>query len=199
MAPQPPLRSLENKSESTSNGLPTRTTSSASRKRTEQDSLQAFQILHTQFFGCLAPSFQTTLKRWRVGRPHSQELFARKCGCHACQGRDHTVRIRSGENVLVVINVHSVPDLILRDLLGRLRRIVFHWPRYPEGYGALFRTFFPTCSGHCATKHYKEGYRRRWYATQSRIERAFINVPITEARDFHCHSHVTDNLAVLTK
>ena len=30
--------------------------------------------------------------------------------------------------------------------------------------------------------------------TLSRIDRAFINVPIAEARDFHCHSHVTDNL-----
>ena len=45
-----------------------------------------------------------------------------------CQGRDHTVRIRSGESVLVVINEHFEPDLILRDLRERLRRIVFHFP-----------------------------------------------------------------------
>ena len=30
--------------------------------------------------------------------------------------------------------------------------------------------------------------------TLSRIDRAFIDVPMAEARDFHCHSHVTDNL-----
>ena len=30
--------------------------------------------------------------------------------------------------------------------------------------------------------------------TLSRIDRAFINVPMAEARDFHCHSHVSDNL-----
>ena len=30
--------------------------------------------------------------------------------------------------------------------------------------------------------------------TLSRIDRAFIDVPMAEARDFHCHSHVADNL-----
>ena len=30
--------------------------------------------------------------------------------------------------------------------------------------------------------------------TLSRIDRAFINVPTAEARDFHCYSHVSDNL-----
>ena len=30
--------------------------------------------------------------------------------------------------------------------------------------------------------------------TPSRIDRAFINVPVAEARDFHCTSHVSDNL-----
>ena len=28
----------------------------------------------------------------------------------------------------------------------------------------------------------------------SRIDRAFINIPIAEACDFHCYSHVTDDL-----
>ena len=30
--------------------------------------------------------------------------------------------------------------------------------------------------------------------TLSRIDRAFFNLPVAEARDFHCYSHVTDNL-----
>ena len=30
--------------------------------------------------------------------------------------------------------------------------------------------------------------------TLSRIDRAFINVPLAEARDFHCHARVTDDL-----
>ena len=29
---------------------------------------------------------------------------------------------------------------------------------------------------------------------QSRIDRAFINVPMAEARDYHCYSHVSDKL-----
>ena len=44
-------------------------------------------------------------------------------------------------NVLVVINVHFGPDLILRDLLGRLRRIVFHWSRFPEGFRMIIGDF----------------------------------------------------------
>ena len=30
--------------------------------------------------------------------------------------------------------------------------------------------------------------------TLSRIDRAFINIPKAEARDFHCYSHVSDKL-----
>ena len=30
--------------------------------------------------------------------------------------------------------------------------------------------------------------------TLAGIDRAFINVPMAEARDFHCYFHVTDNL-----
>ena len=30
--------------------------------------------------------------------------------------------------------------------------------------------------------------------TLSRIDRMFINIPMAEARDFHCHSHVFENL-----
>ena len=30
--------------------------------------------------------------------------------------------------------------------------------------------------------------------TLSRIDRIFINLPMAEARDFHCHSHVFENL-----
>ena len=57
------------------------------------------------------------------------------------QGRDHMVKVRSGESVLVVINVHFEPDLSLRNLRERLRRIVFHWPRKPEGFGIIIGDF----------------------------------------------------------
>ena len=53
------------------------------------------------------------------------------------QGRDHIVRIQSCESVLVVIDVHFEPDLILRHLRERLRRIASNWPRYHEGFGMI--------------------------------------------------------------
>ena len=56
-----------------------------------------------------------------------------------CQGRDHIVKIQSGESVLVVINEHFEPDLILRNFRERLRRI--HWPHYPEGFGMIIVDF----------------------------------------------------------
>ena len=44
------------------------------------------------------------------------------------------VSLQSGESVLVVVNVHFEPNfLILRNVPERIRRIAFHWPRYPEG------------------------------------------------------------------
>ena len=58
-----------------------------------------------------------------------------------CQGRDHIVTIRSGEGVLVVVNVHFEPDQALRNLRGRLRRISLHWPRYPEAFGVIMGDF----------------------------------------------------------
>ena len=35
--------------------------------------------------------------------------------------------------------------------------------------------------------------------TLSRIDRAFINLPVAEARDFHCYSHVFENLGKRSK
>ena len=58
-----------------------------------------------------------------------------------CQGRDLIVTIRSGENVVVIVNVHFEPDLVLRDLRERLRRISPHWPRYPEAFGVIIGDF----------------------------------------------------------
>ena len=54
-----------------------------------------------------------------------------------CQGCDHVVTIRSGESVLVIINVHFETDLTLRNLRERQRRIASHWPRYLEGLGVI--------------------------------------------------------------
>ena len=49
-----------------------------------------------------------------------------------CPGRDHSVTIRSGVSVVVIVNVHFEPGLVLRDLRERQRRISPHWPRYPK-------------------------------------------------------------------
>ena len=46
------------------------------------------------------------------------------------KGHDHTVTIRSGEGVLVIVNVFFEPDLVLRNLRERLHRITIHWPLY---------------------------------------------------------------------
>ena len=55
-----------------------------------------------------------------------------------CQGRDHFVNIQSGRHNLVIANVHFEPELTLRQLRGRLRRIHPHWPAYPSGSGRYF-------------------------------------------------------------
>ena len=57
------------------------------------------------------------------------------------QERDHIVTIRSGEGVLVIVNVHVEPDLVLRDLHERRRLISLHWPRYPEALGVIIGDF----------------------------------------------------------
>ena len=67
------------------------------------------------------------------------------------------------------------------------------------GKTALFRTFFPY-----ALEIAQPNFTRKDAAadgtirTLSRIDRAFINLPMAEARDCHCYSHVTDNLGELS-
>ena len=58
-----------------------------------------------------------------------------------CQGRDHNVTIRSGDCVLIVVNVHFVPDLTLRGLRERLRQISPPWPCFPGALGVIIDWF----------------------------------------------------------
>ena len=63
------------------------------------------------------------------------------------------------------------------------------------GKAALFRSFFP----HVLEIAQPDITRRDSTAdgtirTLSRIDLAFINLPMAEARDFHCCSHVFENL-----
>ena len=143
-----------------------------------------------------------------------------------CQGRDHVVSIRSGCRSLVIVNVHFEPELTLRSLRERSRRITPQWPPYPEAVGivawdfnlcepeagrfnvwnqsfsegdtgksALFHSFFPR-----VLEIAQPDFTRRdatadgTFRTLSRIDRAFINLRMAEARDFHCYSPVLENL-----
>ena len=136
-----------------------------------------------------------------------------------CQGRDHIVSIRSGCRSPVIVNVHFEPQLTLRSQRERLRLITPHWPLYPEAIGckpeegrfnvwnmtftdgdtgkaALFHSLPPPRTLEIAQPAFTrrdstaDGITR----TLSRIDRAFINLPMAEARDFHCYSHVLENL-----
>ena len=60
-----------------------------------------------------------------------------------CQGRDHVVTISAGESVVVIVNVRFEPNLVLRELRERLRRISPHWQRY---YEVFLRVFWTTAT-----------------------------------------------------
>ena len=58
-----------------------------------------------------------------------------------CHGRDHLVNIQSGRHNVVIVNVRFEPELILRQLRGRLRLIHPHWPAYPNAVGIILGGF----------------------------------------------------------
>ena len=114
---------------------------------------------------------------------------------------------------MVIVNVHFEPDLLFRDLRERLRPISPHWPRYCEpeegrfsvwnqiftegdtGKTSIFRSFFPHVL-EVAQPNFtrKDSSADGTLRTLSRFDRAPINLPMAEARDFHCYSHVSDNV-----
>ena len=138
------------------------------------------------------------------------------------QGRDHIVNIRTGGRNFVVGNVHFEPDLTLRSLRERLRLVTPHWPLYsevvwlrtsmfanPRKEGSMFgirpslrviqerlpfSMIFPR-----VLEIAQPGFTRRdstadgTIHTLPRTDRAFINLPMAEARDDHCQSHVLES------
>ena len=56
-------------------------------------------------------------------------------------GRDHVVRVQSGRQSPVIVNVHFEPELTLRRLRERLRLITPHWPSYPNAVGIILGDF----------------------------------------------------------
>ena len=147
-----------------------------------------------------------------------------------CQSRDHLVNIRSWRHNLVSVNVHFEPELTLRQLRGRLRLILPHWPAYPRGVGvilgdfnicdpeegrlnvwnqtftdgdpkkvAVFHSFFPHVLDVAQSEFTKKDATALGVIrTLSRIDRILINLPMAEVRDFHCSSHVVENLGKKT-
>ena len=117
-----------------------------------------------------------------------------------CPRRGHTVSIQSDWTKLVIVSVHFEPELTVRRLRERLRHIIPHCPSYPNAMGFIMED----CS---VSLHFpkvleiaqpdftrKDSSANGIIRTLSRIDRIFTNMPKAEARDFHCYSHVFENL-----
>ena len=128
----------------------------------------------------------------------------------ACQGRNHIVNIRSGCRSVVVVNVHFEPELTMRSLRERLRHHPtmimgdFHIGEPEEGRfsvwnqtftdgdmwkSALLQSVLPHVLG------IAQSDSTRRYSSVSWVFRTLsVNIPMAEAHDFHCFSHVIENL-----
>ena len=107
----------------------------------QDEHLQAIQVLATQFqfFGTFIPDNENA--GGSAICIHRDLLPAVVSHVITCQGRDHLVSIQSGRHNLVIINVHSEPELLLRQLRGRLRLIHPHWRAHPSGVGIILGDF----------------------------------------------------------
>ena len=124
----------------------------------------------------------------------------------------------------MIVHVHFEPDLVLRPLRERLRLFIGHAILKPLVCLSETSTFAYTkkedlASGikpsqkvmqgkrHCSVSFFphalevaqpkltgKDTAADGTLRTLSRIDRAFINVLVAEARYFHCYSDVSDNL-----
>ena len=122
------------------------------------------------------------------------------------------VNIQFGQKNLPIVNVHLERE--------RLRLITPHWPSYPNAVGIILgdfnicepeegrfnvwnQTFTDGDAGKTAMFHSFFHMFSRMpnlitlrgiIRTLSRIDRIFSNLPMAEARDFHCYFHVFENL-----
>ena len=119
LGPLPPFKPPGNRCKFTSNGWPGNNDIFCLQETHGKDEfLQALQVQHTQFrmFGTFVSD------NVNAGGSaifiHKNLLPDGAIINHVttCQGRDHIVTIRSGESVLVIVNVHFEPDLVLRVL-----------------------------------------------------------------------------------
>ena len=187
--------------------------------RGKDEYLEAIQVLapQFQFFGTFIPdNVNAGGSGTCIHRDHLPEE-AIVTHLVTCQGRDHFVHIQSGRHKLVIVNVHFEPELTLRQLRGRLRLIHPHWPTCPSGEWTLFwvtstsliRKKDDLMSG---TSHSPMATRERLlcsilsFHTSLRLPNlitreetpqplvSFFNLPMAEAQDFQCYSHVFENL-----
>ena len=136
----------------------------------------------------------------------------------SCQGRDHLLNIRSGRHSLVIVNVRFEPQLTLNQLRGRLCIIHPHWPAYPCGVGVILGDFnicdpeegSPMATRErllCSILSFPTSLRLLNLITRGGTPQPlgsyalfqglilFLNkIPLAEVRDFHCFSHVFENL-----
>ena len=59
----------------------------------------------------------------------------------SCQVRDHFVNVQSGQENLVIVNVHFELEPTLRRSRERLRLIIPHWLSYPNAVGIILGDF----------------------------------------------------------
>ena len=106
--------------------------------------LQTIQVMGSAIQAIWYVSYQAM--QMHVAQPHAfiKDLLSYDAVVtHAitCQGRDHTVIVRSGCRNLVVVNVHFEPELTLRSLRERFCLITPHWPQDPNAIGIIMEDF----------------------------------------------------------
>ena len=112
---------------------------------------------------------------------------------------DWVLSIRTGLHILLVWTLLWVTSTAVTQKKDDLMSGTRHSPMATRRKTAVFHSFFPRV---LEVAH--SDYTRRdamalgVIRTLSRIDRIFINLPMAEARDFRCPSHVFENLGKKT-
>ena len=65
---------------------------------------------------------------------HGDSLFTHVVTQH---GRDHIVKIHSGDKSVMIASYHMELGSSLRNIRERLQLVATHWPTYPDGLGII--------------------------------------------------------------
>ena len=102
--------------------------------------LQATQVLVPRFgFFWYFQSWKRECRR--IGHLHPQELLPEEAIVTLAKAVTHIVRVQSGRQSPVTVNVHFEPELTLRRLRERLRLITPQWPSCPNAVGIILGDF----------------------------------------------------------